>query len=273
MSGMAGRKIALAEGRQLEELAELLRREDAIPCPYPMLAILDAPDPEPVLAWIKDVIAGRFPLNLFLTGEGIRRLLGFADRAGLREAFVAALHQHRIIVRGPKPVRELKNLGIAPAKIASPPTTDGVIQALQGESLAGVTVGVQLYAPTNPPLITYLTSAGATPQTILPYVYAPASDAGRVTELIDILAAGSVDAILFTSSPQLDRLFEVAEEMGKTASLIEGLARVTVAAVGPVIADSLRARQIRIDVCPPQGFVMKNLVQQLKRYFESRPTS
>jgi uroporphyrinogen-III synthase len=37
-----------------------------------------------------------------------------------------------------------------------------------------------------------------------------------------------------------------------------------VAAVGPVVAESLHRRGIRVDVCPEQGFVMKNLVKLLK---------
>src|SRR5262249_54397180 len=45
---LEGRTVALAEGRQLEELAELLEREGAATFRCPMLSILDAPDPAPV---------------------------------------------------------------------------------------------------------------------------------------------------------------------------------------------------------------------------------
>jgi uroporphyrinogen-III synthase len=38
-----------------------------------------------------------------------------------------------------------------------------------------------------------------------------------------------------------------------------------VAAVGPVVAEDLRRHAIRVDICPEQGFVMKNLVQLIKR--------
>ena len=43
-----GRRIALAEGRQLEELAALLAKEGATPLRVPLISILDAPDPAPV---------------------------------------------------------------------------------------------------------------------------------------------------------------------------------------------------------------------------------
>jgi uroporphyrinogen-III synthase len=266
-----GRRVALAEGRKLEELAQLLTKEGATPLRYPMVSILDAPDPAPVVAWLRDLAAGRFDYVVLLTGEGLRRLLGFADREGLREPVLAALAQARTVTRGPKPVRALKEVGLAPAVVADAPTTEGVIAALGREPLAGKAVGVQLYSESNPPLTDFLKQAGAAAHAVLPYVYAPAADADRVAELIDRLAAGAVDAVVFTSSPQVDRLYEVATERGKDDALRAGLERTCVAAVGPVLADSLRRRGARVDVCPEQGFVMKNLVQQLARHLGRGP--
>src|SRR5438045_1481511 len=96
-SALAGRTVALAEGRQLEELAQMLEKEGAVVVRCPLIGILDAPDPAPVLAWLQDLTAGRFSYVVLLTGEGLRRLLGFADRAGLREAVVAALAKTRTV--------------------------------------------------------------------------------------------------------------------------------------------------------------------------------
>jgi uroporphyrinogen-III synthase len=270
-SSLAGLRIALAEGRQLEELADLLAREGAEPVRCPMLSILDAPDPAPVRAWLAELVAGRFGWVIFQTGEGVRRLLAQADRDGTRDSVIAALGRAKLVVRGPKPVKELKAVGLAPHKVASPATTAGVIDALAAEPLAGATVGVQLYAPDNPALLTHLGVIGATAVSVLPYVYAPAADAEQVVSLIDELAAGTVAAVIFTSTPQLDRLFDVARERGREEALRAGFDRTVVAAVGPVVADTLSAYRVRVDVCPPQGFVMKNLVQQLKRYLADTP--
>jgi len=64
-------------------------------------------------------------------------------------------------------------------------------------------------------------------------------------------------------------LFEVAREIGAEAKLNAGLQRVRVAAVGPVVAEALRTRGQRVDICPEQGWVMKNLVQHIKRVMQS----
>ena len=149
-SSLVGCAIALAEGRQLEELSQMLETEGATVLRYPMLSILNAPNEAPVLAWIRDLIANRFDYVIFMTGEGIRRLLGFADRAGIRADFVSALGRTPLIARGPKPIKEIKEIGLTPFKVATTPTTDGVIAAMRTLSLQGQTIGAQFYAETNP---------------------------------------------------------------------------------------------------------------------------
>jgi uroporphyrinogen-III synthase len=267
---LEGRRVALAENRQLDDLVRILENEGATPLRCPLVSVRDVPDAAPVLEWLRDLAAGRFDLVVLMTGEAVRRLLGFAERGGLRDAVVSALGKTSLLTRGPKPASALREIGLAPTLTAEPPTTVGVIAALRKQSLAGRTVGVTLYGEPNPPLTEFLESAGATARTVLPYVYAPAADADRAADLIAQLARGDVDAILFTSSAQLDRLFEVAASRGLENMLRQGLDRVRVAAVGPVTEEKLRARGVRVDVRPERGFVMKNLVAQLARNMDKQ---
>jgi uroporphyrinogen-III synthase len=262
---LQGRTVALAEGRQLEELAAMLEAEGATVLRCPLVSILDAPDPAPVVAWLRELVSGRFAYVILMTGEGVRRLLAVAERVGLREAVIAALSRSRTVTRGPKPGRALKEVGLAPREAARTPTTEGVIETLRHHDLSGLAVGVQMYGPDNPALMEFLRAAGASAWPVLPYVYAPRADAERVADLIGRLARSEVAVLTFTSSPQVERLFEVAAEGGLEAELRQGLERTTVAAVGPVAAESLRQHGARVDVCPEQGWVMKNLVQQIKR--------
>jgi uroporphyrinogen-III synthase len=262
---LQGRTIALAEGRQLEELAAMLESEGATVLRCPMVSILDAPDPEPVIAWLRELISGRFAYVILLTGEGLRRLLGFAERAGLRAAVIAALARARTVTRGPKPARALKEVGLAPREAAAAPTTEGVIETLRRHDLNGLAIGVQLYSEDNPPLKEFLRAAGASFWPVRPYVYAPKADDERVAELIGRLGGGEIDVMAFTSKPQVERLCEVAVEGGLQRELRQGLERTRVAAVGPVVGECLREHGIRVEICPEQGWVMKNLVQQIKR--------
>jgi uroporphyrinogen-III synthase len=262
---LSGRTIALAEGRQLEELASLLETEGAAVLRCPLLSILDAPDPAPVEAWLRDLIAGRYAWVVLMTGEALRRLLGFADRAGIRDAFVESLARTKTLTRGPKPVKALKEIGLSPMKSALAPTTEGVIATLTESSLDGLTVGVTLYGSDNPVLEKWLRSKGAVVRPVLPYIYAPAADDERVVDLIGQLAKGKVAAIVFTSSPQVERLVEIAKKRALEDALQQGWTRTKVAAVGPIVAETLRQHQAPVHVCPEQGWVMKNLVRHLVR--------
>ncbi len=262
---LSGCTIALAEGRQVEELAQMLEKEGASTLRCPMVSILDPPDDGPALQWLKQLIAGQFDLVILLTGEGLRRLLACAQRHGLRDQVITALGKTRVVTRGPKPVRALKEVGLAPALVASAPTTPGVIESLRAEALQGKTVGVQLYSESNPPLTDFLTQGGAIVHPVQPYIYAPAADADRLLALLEQMDQSKVAAIVFTSSPQIDRLFEVADERGCRDLLVRGLGKTKIAAVGPVVVETLHKHGLEAAICPEQGFVMKNLVQLIKR--------
>ena len=174
------------------------------------------------------------------------------------------------MTRGPKPGRALKEVDLAPREAARTPTTEGIIETLRHHDLSGLAIGVQMYSPENPALMGFLRAAGASAWPVLPYVYAPKADGERVADLIGRLGRGEVDVLAFTSSPQVERLYEVAAEKGLEAELREGLERTKVAAVGPVAADSLRQHGARVDICPEQGWVMKNLVQRIVRDLTGR---
>jgi len=259
---LVGRTIALPETRELDRLATLLEEEGATSLRCPLVSILDAPDSRPVEAWLDKLCAGAFDDLILLTGEGLRRMLALAKRTGRYDAVVAALGKVRKITRGPKPARALHEIGLASDLPAAVPTSQGVMDELGTHDLKGRRFGVQLYGEEpNHQLVGFLQAAGAKVDTVAPYIYASASDDRRVETLIAAMAAGQVDAIAFTSASQVDRLWQVAKEAGAgmDARLGEALARVRVAAIGPIVVDALRARGVRIDIVPEKSFVMKRL--------------
>lgn len=260
---LAGRVVALAENRFLDALAKMLEKEGATAMRVPLISILDAEDMAPVDAWITQASAKWFDLCVFMTGEGIRRLANRADIIGQKESFISGLSHSGILTRGPKPIAALKELGLSPTLQAPAPTTDGLIAALSDQVLAGKRVGVQLHGYDNPPLIGAIEGAGATAHIVKPYRYAPASDGTLVIELIHAMFQGEVDLLAITSSPQVERLFEVARENKLETELRDGLRKTLVASVGPVASETLERLGVRVDVCPDDRFVMKRLVQAI----------
>lgn len=261
---LSGCRVALAESRELDALVRLLEEEGAAVIRCPLVAILDPPDPSPVESWLRRLTNGEFEDAIFYTGEGIRRLLAQAERIGLKDQVVAALGKVRKITRGPKPARALKEIGLAPDQAAKSPTTDGLIAAYAGEAVAGRSIGMQHYnLEGKRELIDYLIGQGAKVDVVVPYIYAPASDADHVAQLITDLEQGKIDVIAFTSASQWDRLMEVAKERGLTDALHAGLARTRVASVGPIMDEALSGAGVRIDIRPDGPFFMRPLVNAM----------
>ena len=259
---LTDRVIAIAEARELDVFAALLERRGARVLRYPLVRIIDAPDSAPVLAWIRSAAAGGLDDLILLTGEGLRRMLNCIERhqPALRPPFLAALQQMRKITRGPKPARALRELGLSSDLPAEVPTTAGVIETLRALDLRDRRVGVQLYGgEPNRPLIEFLGSAGAQVSTVAPYRYADAASDAAAQELLERMRAGEVDAIAFTSKAQVERLFRAAP-----AELVRAaLAATSVAAVGPVVGETLAAHGVTVGAMPQSAWFMKPLTAAL----------
>ncbi|WP_233843782.1 uroporphyrinogen-III synthase [Dyella sp. 2HG41-7] len=263
---LQGRCIAISESRELNVFTALLERRGATVMRCPLIDIRDAPEPGPILTWLHTFCSGGCDDLVLFTGEGLRRLLDLIEHRvpELREPFVARLADVRIIARGPKPGRVLRELGLKATLVADPATTAGIIALLQTLDLKGRRVGVQLYgSDPNAPLMDYLAVAGAKALPVAPYIYADAAADADVLALIEVMHQGRIDAIAFTSLQQVERLFRVADAFQHVELLEEALKRTVVAAVGPLVADALSAHGVTSQVIPTDNYYLKPLTQAL----------
>lgn len=267
---LAGRTIAVPESREIELFAAMLERRGATVIRCPLVAIRDAPHPGPILDWCRRLAGGAFDDLVFLTGEGIHRILACIDRhePALREPVIHALASSRKITRGPKPARALRELGLKTDIAAEQPTTQGVIGSLREFDLHGRRFGVQLYGTEpNRPLTDYLHGAGASVSTVAPYVYADAADDQAVAALLERMRSGGIDAIAFTSTPQVERIFAA----GPVEDIRAALHGTLVAAVGPVVAETLRKNGVQSLLMPETSFFLKPLTTALEEALHQRP--
>lgn len=266
---LAGRTVAVPESREVEIFAALLERRGARVIRCPMVAIHDAPDPAPVLDWSRRLADGGFDDVILLTGEGLRRILTCIERhePSLRPVFTAALSNIRKITRGPKPAKVLRELGLKSDLAAEPAATDGMMATLRPYNLRSRRIGLQLYGTEpNRLLVDFLEGAGAEVAVVAPYVYADAADDQAVHGLLQQLRSGVIDAVAFTSSTQIERLIAVAGEESVRAALENTL----VAAVGPVVNDTLRRHGITPRIVPEESFYLKPLTAALEEALAGR---
>lgn len=260
---LSGRRILVPESRELTLFASMLEREGATVLRCPLVTVLDLDDTAPVEAWLGRLVSSAFDDIVLYTGEGVTRLMGIAARIGVEHEAKLALQRARTIVRGPKPTRALRQLGLTPNHVAQPATTAGVIGVLGSMDLRGRSVAVQGYPEQPPELEQFLHGRGAHVEVVVPYRYAADREDNQVVEAIRLMADGAVDVAAFTSTPQVRRLDEVAERHGVTEILASARVRTPAAAVGPVTAEALVRSGWREVRSAEEAFHLKPLVAVL----------
>ena len=255
-----------------DEMASLIRRHGGVPLGAPVLQehyLTDSPEVQQAVA---DVCEGRVDTAIFLTGVGANAMMGIAESMGRLQDFEAGLREITVVARSPKPGRILRRHKI-PIDIMPPEpyTSSDLTEAMSGLKLRGKRVIFQRYGGPDSELPTYLREQGANYQELTLYDWGLPDDAEPVIRLIDRMESGDIDALAFTSRPQVPNLLEIAAQTGKEQSLRLSLAeKVAVASVGPVCTRKLLESGITVDVEPEHPH-MGNLVMAVAEYFEDQP--
>jgi uroporphyrinogen-III synthase len=262
--------VAILEHRFTKEFATLFERAGATVSACPMLEEKPIENPDELQNFVRGVVSGNLDAMIFLTGVGARFLVAEAESAGLKDEFIAALERLIVIVRGPKPVAALRQLGVRIDVIPDNPTTEGVIDALRTRELQGKRVGIQLYGTPNPQLVSALEAKGASVTAVQVYAYGAASDSAAVSKLIGRVLDGQIDVMAFTSGPQVQILFDFAAQAGIADALQAALStRVTIASIGEVTSRALAKRKLSPAIVPTQS-KMGALVQAVADYFRNK---
>ncbi len=252
---MHGKTIAILESRFGAHLAELIAKRGGVPLRAPALA----EEPDIDLDAIRRLIEGwamqPITLVIFQTGVGTRALFEATDRMELTSRFLELLAACKVAARGPKPTSVLRGRQVRIDCSAEEPfTTHEVLSAISGVDVRGKRVLVQRYGGPNPELDSALEARGASVIELPTYRWTLPKDCGPLKHLIDELAQGRVDCVVFTSASQVRNLFVVAQEEGRAESLRASLGKVMVASIGPVCSEALVAIgvAVQLEASPPK---------------------
>ena len=266
MASLNGKTIAITEARRSVELANLITKLDGKPYVAPSVREVPKQDRGPARSVLEAICRNEIQIIIFLTGVGSRAFLSLSQETGKRDRLLQVLQQMFVVARGPKPVAALKEAGVHIDLVPEEPTSEGILSGLEGRSLQGTHVAVQLYGEENPFLVDSLKRRGAIVHEIPLYEWALPLDQEPMIRLIRDLVAGKIDVIAFTSSPQIKNLFEVADQLTLRQPLGMALRQnVTVAVVGPVCEAALAAEQIR-PVIQPEKPTMGALIHAIAEF-------
>ena len=267
-ASLNGRALAFVEARMPDEMASLIRRHGGVPVGAPVMQEHYRQDSPEVQRAIDDVCAGRVDAAIFLTGVGANAMMGIAEGMGRLSEFEAALRGITVVARSPKPGRILRRHKI-PIDIMPPEpyTSSDLIAAMRDLDLDSKQVIFQRYGGPDSELPTYLREQGADYEELTLYDWGLPDDTAPVVDLIDRMELGLIDALAFTSRPQVPNLMTIAADAGREESLRASLSgAVTVASVGPVCTRKLQEFGIGVDVEPDHPH-MGNLVMAVAEYF------
>jgi uroporphyrinogen III methyltransferase/synthase len=243
-----GKRVLVTRAReQAGSTAALLREAGAEPVVVPTIEIHPPADPLRLTQALHALRKGGYEWAVFTSANGVERTW---DALGAQGGDARAFGSVRLAAIGPATARALDRRGLRP---------DVVAKEFRGESLAegllaamgaiggiggsgGARVLLARAATARDVLPDALRQAGCAVDVVPAYETRPAQRAA-IDRLARDLAAGSIDAVMFTSSSTVENLCDL---LGSSAA--ELLAGLRVASIGPVTTRTAAGLGLRVDV-------------------------
>lgn len=239
----AGKNVIAFESRRAAEMAELIRRRGGVPFVAPSMRELPIEENEEAFRFAERLFAGGFDMTILLTGVGARLLNEVIESRYPGGRFIEALRKTAVVVRGPKPAAVCREWDVPVAALAREPNTwREVLAATEGRSERRI--AVQEYGRSNPELLDALRARGAEVTPVRVYRWDMPQDTGPLEEAARRVAGGEADAVLFTTSVQVDHLLRAADRLGLRDRVVEGLRRTFVGSIGPTCSEALEEHGI-----------------------------
>jgi uroporphyrinogen-III synthase len=238
---LSGYTVGVTAARRAEEIGGLLERRGATVLYAPALRIVPLADDTDLHQATLDLIGTPPDTVVATTGIGFRGWMEAAEGWGEASRLRSALGQATLLARGPKATGAIRAAGLRELWSPASESSAEVLQRLlSAGSLHGRRIAVQLHGEPLRDFTDALRHAGATVIPVPVYRWMAPVDVGPLDRLLEAIAAGSVDAVTFTSALAAAGLLRRAAECGLHGALLGALRdQVAVACVGPVTAAPL----------------------------------
>lgn len=247
-----GLRVASFETRRAAEMKRMLEQFDAKVFMCPSVKEVPLESNLHLVQYANDLIAGKFDIVILLTGVGLQQLVKAIEGQVDHNQFVAALGKATTICRGPKPVKAMKDLGLTPSyQVPQPNTWRELIEKIDEEILiVGRHVAVQEYGVSNEELLEALREREAEVTSIPIYRWELPDDLAPMEQCLERIAAGQMDVLLFTSSPQVMHLLDVADQLLISEQIRLAMESMVIGSIGPTTSERLRDAGLHIDFEP-----------------------
>ena len=246
----AGLRVLSLESRRAKEMETLIRREGGDPFVAPSVQERALDDAGEAIRFVEQLETGEFDMVICMTGAGLTFLRDLVAPYASVSRLGAALRRVTIVARGPKPLPVLRELGArAQVVVPEPNTWREIVDAVAARPERRI--AVQEYGRPNLEMNAALEQLGASVTPIVLYRWELPADIVPLQAAARALAMRQFDAILFTSSIQLDHLMMIARDLGLQTAVVAALCEYTaIASVGPVMTAALESAGIPVEIVP-----------------------
>lgn len=267
-----GLRVIAFESRRANEIGELIRRQGGEPFVAPSMRELPLEENPEAFAFGERLFRGEFDMMVFLTGVGTRALADTLATRWPRERFAEALRTMTVVARGPKPAAALREMNVPiTVSVPEPNTWRELLAATEGR--AERRIAVQEYGRSNGALLDGLRARGAEVTAVRVYRWDLPEDTRPLREAIRRIVSGDADAVLFTTSVQVEHLFRIAAGEGVERGVREGLRRMLIASIGPTTSEALEEFELAADLTPSHpkmGILVKEAAEQWQPILERK---
>jgi uroporphyrinogen-III synthase len=268
----AGMKVLSLESRRSAEMAELIRKQGGDPVLAPSMREAPLQRNEEAFRFAERLFAGEFDMAILLTGVGTRLLNQALATRYPPERFAEALRRITVVARGPKPAAVLRGMDV-PVSIAvpEPNTWRELLAATEGRHERRI--AVQEYGRSNPELLEGLRQRGATVTTVRVYQWDLPENVEPLRDAARRLAAGELQAALFTTSIQIEHLLRIAAETGMEQAVQRAFGKMVVGSIGPTTSEALEEAGVPPDLepsHPKMGFLVQETAQRAEAILRAK---
>ncbi len=246
----AGLRVLSLESRRAKEIEAQIRRLNGEAFVAPSVQERPLEDHGDAIRFVEGLEAGDFDLVICMTGAGLAFLRDVVAAHMPVDRLAAALRRAAIVCRGPKPVPLLRAMEVPVHVVVPEPNTwKEIVEAVavRGERR----IAVQEYGRPNLEMNRALEDLGAVVTPVAIYRWELPEDVEPLREAVRRLSGRAFDVVLFTSSVQLDHLYEVSRPLGLEENVTTALRDdVAVASVGPVMTATLERYGLTADIVP-----------------------
>jgi len=275
---LKGLHVVFFERRLADTLAGLIKIQGGTPVAAPAMKEVPLENNLEVFRFGEKLLKGEIDIVLLLTGVVTKFLLSLLEGRYSKENILEALKKISVVPRGPKPLRVMKEWGLAPTLIVPEPNTWKEIletfdKNASGLPLAGKNIAVQEYGVTNKELLSGLRKRKAAVFCVPIYRWVLPDDTQPLKNAIQMMVEGKAELAVFTTAVQIEHLFQVADKMNSRSALQKAFKKMAVASVGPDCSQALKSYGLQVDIepeSPKMGPLVLKIAETAKQILEKK---